>query len=229
MRSPEIPTSGRELDFPERRLFFHASEPEATLAPTNQQAVSELLKQTHEMLERAMFSKTKYALFALAAVVTVGAASLVASPADARGFGGGFHAHGAMHVGGARMSGGARFGGLNRGGFNRGGFNRIGGFHPRFAFNHFNHFRPGWNHWGWRHRWYSRPYFGGGYAVGGAALGATYAAAPAQAATAPTCTCLRKDYTQDGQVVFQDVCTKEVAAAPVGNQAMAPDQNQQQQ
>ena len=33
------------------------------------------------------------------------------------------------------------------------------------------------------------------------------------------CTCLRKDYTQDGQVVFQDVCTKEVAAAPAGNQA----------
>jgi len=28
---------------------------------------------------------------------------------------------------------------------------------------------------------------------------------------------LTKEYTQDGLVVFQDVCTKEVASAPIGN------------
>ena len=30
------------------------------------------------------------------------------------------------------------------------------------------------------------------------------------------CTCLTKTYTQDGLVVFADVCTKEAASAPVG-------------
>jgi hypothetical protein len=29
------------------------------------------------------------------------------------------------------------------------------------------------------------------------------------------CTCLTKDYTPDGQVVFKDLCTKEMASAPV--------------
>jgi hypothetical protein len=29
------------------------------------------------------------------------------------------------------------------------------------------------------------------------------------------CTCLTKDYTQEGTVVFQDLCTKEMASAPV--------------
>ena len=38
-------------------------------------------------------------------------------------------------------------------------------------------------------------------------------------AAAPTpgpCTCLTKTYTQDGLVVFADLCTKESASAPVG-------------
>ena len=29
-----------------------------------------------------------------------------------------------------------------------------------------------------------------------------------------TCTCLTKDYTQEGNVVFKDLCTKEMASAP---------------
>ena len=29
------------------------------------------------------------------------------------------------------------------------------------------------------------------------------------------CTCLTKNYTPDGRVVFQDLCTKEMASAPV--------------
>jgi hypothetical protein len=32
------------------------------------------------------------------------------------------------------------------------------------------------------------------------------------------CTCLSKEYTQDGMVVFQDRCTNEAAAAPIGGQ-----------
>jgi len=173
-----------------------------------------LLKQTHQRLERDMFSKTKTALFALAAVATLGAASLASSPAEARGFGGGFH-FGGGHIGGGMHFGGARFGGARFGGF-RGGFHRVG-------FNHFNHFR--FHRWGYNH-WH-RPYIGGGYVAGPSYVAPSYAAAPVQPAAA-TCTCLRKDYTQDGQVVFQDVCTKEVAAAPAGNQAMGPQPDQQQ-
>ena len=44
----------------------------------------------------------------------------------------------------------------------------------------------------------------------------SYAAAPVVAAPRP-CTCLTKEYTPDNLVVFKDVCTKEVASAPVGN------------
>jgi hypothetical protein len=42
-------------------------------------------------------------------------------------------------------------------------------------------------------------------------------------AAAPSCTCLKKEYTPDNLVVFSDVCTKEVASAPIGNtQATLP-------
>jgi hypothetical protein len=45
----------------------------------------------------------------------------------------------------------------------------------------------------------------------------TYAAAPAPAApVANRGTCLTKEYTQDGLVVFRDVCTQETATAPSG-------------
>lgn len=37
----------------------------------------------------------------------------------------------------------------------------------------------------------------------------------ARPVVASTCNCLTKEYTQDGQVVFKDLCTKEAAAAPV--------------
>jgi hypothetical protein len=40
---------------------------------------------------------------------------------------------------------------------------------------------------------------------------ATQAAAPA----APNCNCLTKEYTQDGNVLFKDICTNEAAAAAV--------------
>ena len=47
--------------------------------------------------------------------------------------------------------------------------------------------------------------------------------AAAAVAAAPSCTCLKKEYTPDNLVVFSDVCTKEVASAPIGNtQATLP-------
>jgi len=166
-----------------------------------------------------MFSKTKFAMFALAAVVTVGAASLVSSSAEARGFGGGgFHGGGGMRMGGGHV--GMGHVGIGRVGFGRVGFNRVG----------FNHFRPGFRRWGFNHhRWWwhhRRPILiGGGVYLGTTALATSYAAPQAAARPAPSCTCLTKQYTQEGLVVFQDVCTKEVASAPIGNsQAQLPQQ-----
>jgi hypothetical protein len=84
------------------------------------------------------------------------------------------------------------------------------------------HFRPHWcrlTHRCGPHivRW-PRPWI---YGVGAVAA-TTYAVTPAVAA-APSCTCLRKEYTPDNLVVFSDVCTKEVASAPIGNtQATLP-------
>jgi hypothetical protein len=163
-----------------------------------------------------MFNIRNTAL-ALAAIASIGAASVLASSsAEARGFGGGFSRGGGMHVGG-----GMRMGHV-------GGIRRIGGG-PRFIVNrgprfvgHRPHFRPNWcrlTHRCGPHivRWH-RPWI---YGVGAVAA-TTYAVAPAVAA-APSCTCLKKEYTPDNLVVFSDVCTKEVASAPIGNtQATLP-------
>jgi hypothetical protein len=54
----------------------------------------------------------------------------------------------------------------------------------------------------------------------------SYAVAPAPR----PCTCLTKQYTADNLVVFTDVCTKEVASAPIGDtQAQLPLPQQQDQ
>ena len=61
-------------------------------------------------------------------------------------------------------------------------------------------------------------------------MATTYAVAPAIASAKP-CTCLTKEYTPDNLVVFKDVCTKEVASAPIGNtqvQLQLPQQQQEQ-
>jgi hypothetical protein len=52
--------------------------------------------------------------------------------------------------------------------------------------------------------------------------GAVVADVPAPVAAPGPCTCLTKSYTNDGQVLFADICTKESAAAPInGNTAAA--------
>lgn len=77
---------------------------------------------------------------------------------------------------------------------------------------HFRPLRPHWHRCGGHRpcfvRWH-RPTI---YTAPVAAV-TTYAAAP----TYNRCTCLTKEYTQDGLVVFKDVCTKEMATVPVGS------------
>ena len=168
-----------------------------------------------------MFNLRTTAL-ALAAIASIGAASfLSSSSAEARGFGGGMSRHGG---GGVHVGGGMR-------GHIGGGIRRIGGG-PRFVVNrghrhvgHRPHFRPNWcrlTHRCGPHivRWH-KPWIYG-------AVATTYAVAPAVAVAPRPCTCLTKEYTPDNLVVFTDVCTKEVASAPIGNtQAQLPLPQQQ--
>jgi hypothetical protein len=154
-------------------------------------------------------------LFTLAtATVIAAAATLASSAADARGFGGG--GFGGGHFGG----GGFARGGFGGGHFARGGF---GGNH--FAGRNFGRFNPirggfpGHNHWAWHHHrhWFWRD---GRWFYGDGDYGVDAPVAPV--ATPGPCTCLTKTYTQDGLVVFADVCTKEAASAPVGGTEAAP-------
>ena len=159
-----------------------------------------------------MFSKIRNAALALAAVATLGTATLISTTdsADARGFSGGFSRGGGGGGGIARLGGGR---------VHLGGRVHIGGRvhlgHRIRIGHHRPHFRPNWCH-RWHHhcrihvRW-PRPVI-----YGAPVVATSYAVAPV-AAAAPRCTCLTKEYTQDGLVVFQDVCTKEVASAPIGN------------
>jgi hypothetical protein len=160
-----------------------------------------------------MFTKTRTAMLALAAVATLGIASLATTTsADARGFGGGFsRGGGGGHVG-MRMGGGGRIGSMNRVGVRHVGFRQVGHRHPNWCRIHGRcHVHVRWH----------RPWI---YGTG--LVATSYAVAPAVAAR--PCTCLTKEYTPDNLVVFTDVCTKEVASAPIGNtQAQLPLPQQQ--
>ena len=145
-----------------------------------------------------MFSKT---ILALAALATIGTAALVTSTssADARaGFRGGFH-----------------------GGF-KGNIGRVARFTPdRPNWNPHKPNRPHWHPRVPRPHWHVRWHRSWGYGVGvatAAVAAPAYAAAPTYAAPAAPrpCTCLTKEYTPDNLVVFKDLCTKEMAAAPIG-------------
>jgi hypothetical protein len=159
-----------------------------------------------------MFTRIRTALLALAAVATLGIASLATTTsADARGFGGGFsRGGGGGHVG-MRISG--RHIGIRNVGHRH---IRIGHRHPNWCRIHGRcHVHVRWH----------RPLI---YTTPVAAVATTYAVAPA---TPRPCTCLTKEYTPDNLVVFKDVCTKEVASAPVGNtqvQLQLPQQQQEQ-
>jgi hypothetical protein len=175
-----------------------------------------------------MFTKTRTAMLALAAVATLGLASLATTTsADARGFGGGggfSRGGGGGHVG-MRMGGGVRMGGMHRmGGVQRIGIRQIHRPHIRIGHRH-----PNWCRFHGRchiHVRWHRPWIYGSTGV----VATSYAVAPVAAAPRP-CTCLTKEYTPDNLVVFKDVCTKEVASAPIGNtqvQLQLPPQAQEQ-
>ena len=183
-----------------------------------------------------MFTKIRTSMFAIAAVAALGAASLITttSSADARGFGGGGggFSRGGMgggHVG-MRMGGGVRMGhvGMRTVGIGHVGIRHVGVRHV--GIRHIGIRQGNWCRYygrcGIHVRWH-RPWV---VPVATAGLVATsYAVAPA-IATAKPCTCLTKEYTPDNLVVFKDVCTKEVASAPIGNtqvQLQLPPQQEQ--
>jgi hypothetical protein len=165
-------------------------------------------------------------IFTLAAAATIAAAGLASSAADARGFGGG----GGGHFGGGGFSRGGGFGGGHFGGGRIGGgrsFARLtpirggnpgfpGHGHPGFpGHNQWAHFHHH-GHWFFRDgRWIVLDGVDGGYDEPGDV------AQPVVSAPGP-CTCLTKTYTQDGLVVFADVCTKEAASARVDGADVTP-------
>jgi hypothetical protein len=94
---------------------------------------------------------------------------------------------GGMHGGGGGMHGGG--GGMHGG---HGGGGRIG---------HIGHHHPHW------HVRYHRPIWYGVRTVG-------YAGYTVARPVAGPCTCLSKEYTPDGRVLFKDLCTNEAAINP---------------
>ena len=153
--------------------------------------------------------KIRNSLLALAAIASLGLATLVTSTqsADARPGGGFSRGGGGGHIG-MRVSG-PRIGGMRHIGVRHAGLHRH--IHIR---RHVHIHRPHWCHrFPWRckvHVRWPRPVI---YAAAPVVAAATYAA---PVAAAPRCTCLTKEYTQEGTVIFRDVCTKEIASAPTG-------------
>jgi hypothetical protein len=137
-----------------------------------------------------MFTVNSQTVLALTAALAIGSMALVSTDATAKpgGFGGGM-----------------KFGG---GGFKHPGFKHPGFKHPGFKHPGFKH--PGFvhhPHWKWRyglrrHYWVA-PVVATGIAT-------RYVAQP----TWNKCSCLTKEYTPDGAVVFKDLCTKEMAMNP---------------
>jgi len=117
-------------------------------------------------------------------------ATLAITPASAHRMGGGrynFHSSGHYHFSGHRN------------------------FAPRYGLHRYvhPHYNGRWAYWHNHHHNWRWPHGYGWAGYYGAPAGgvATYAAA----APAPVCTCLRKDYLDDGSVRFSDTCTQETA------------------
>lgn len=132
-------------------------------------------------------------IITLAAALAFGVAMLAPVSADAKNWGG--------YGGGMKPSGGYG-GGMKPGGWGGkpGGYGGYGGYKPGHV--HYRpYYRPHWHYgYGYRRHFWVAPV-------------ATYAVArPVVAAAAPgPCTCLSKEYTQEGAVVFKDRCTNEMA------------------
>jgi hypothetical protein len=182
--------------------------------------------------ERHMF--TRSTLIAIAAAATVGLAALAPVTASARGGGGGHGGggHGGGHGGGGHaMSHGGGHGGGHGGMRGRGG---RGGNHQAHNGHHNGHNGQRHAHNGkgrhdhharnhhHRHHWHPHHYarwnwggygYDGGYADEGYTVGYSNSSSPSYASkpAAAPCTCLTKTYTDDGSVLFKDVCTQESA------------------
>jgi hypothetical protein len=130
----------------------------------------------------------KSTFLAVAASAVLGLAMLSVTEASARGHGGG--GGGGGHGGGGMHSFGGNGGGMRMAGGRHGGHEGHG--------HHYRH--PNW------HVRYHRPIWYGGVRTVGYTYGATRVAGP--------CTCLSKEYTQDGRVLFKDLCTNEAAINP---------------
>jgi hypothetical protein len=142
---------------------------------------------------------SRIAILSLATAATVAAATLVPGSSFARGFaGGGAHfSGGAAHV--TRHTGRVTFAAVRNPG------------HPIIPILH-----PG--HPGHHHHWVFR----GGRWITLDPVVETPVEVPVAATPAPgPCTCLTKNYTPSGLVVFADICTKESASAAVNGSADA--------
>jgi hypothetical protein len=131
---------------------------------------------------------------AVAASAVLGLAMLSVTEASARGHGGG--------GGGGGMHGGGHGGGMHGGGHG-GGMRMVGGrgHHGGHEGHRPHHRHPHW------HVRYHRPIW-----YGVRTVGYTYGATATR--VAGPCTCLSKEYTQDGRVLFKDLCTNEAAINP---------------
>jgi hypothetical protein len=156
-----------------------------------------------------MFKRITLAAFASTAILSLAAIS----PASAQHHPG----TGGMHLGGSGMHHPGGFGGFHPGGFHPGGFHpgghHPGGFHPGgFHPGGFHPHHPRWWRWHWRHYPYSQVFVEPGYST--SYVAPTYTtSAPTAVATCPS-NCLKKQYLEDGSVVFTDQCTNESATAP---------------
>ena len=94
--------------------------------------------------------------------------------------------------------------GFHKGGHHGGHGHFHGHKHHGHGHFHRHHRHVHWHgHWRHRHIYYPRPVI--------------YAARPVVYSAAPTvnrCTCLTKEYTQEGAVLFKDICTNEAAINP---------------
>ena len=131
---------------------------------------------------------TKSTLFALAGALTLGVAMLSPVSADAKVFGGGH--------GGSFHSGGFKGGHISHASIIRRPGGHIG--HTTIIRRPGVYIRPHW-HVGYRRHYWVAPV--AAYAV-------------ARPAVAGPCTCLTKEYTPEGAVLFKDVCTNEAAINP---------------
>jgi len=161
---------------------------------------------------------------ALAAVVSLGAVALSASTASALGHGGGGRGGGIQATPRPSLSRPALVTGIKIKPPMVAGIS----IKPKPILgviikpNHHHWHWPRW-YW-WRYTTWGRPYLAAPVVAGGVA---TYAA------TTNRCTCLTKEYTPQGQVLFKDVCTNEMALNPPFTASpaaeMAPQQPMQQQ